>query len=30
MILAGKNKKDLEVLEVTKLKAGDIVSWNCF
>jgi methionyl-tRNA synthetase len=26
MILAGKNKKDLEVLEVTKLKAGDIVS----
>lgn len=26
MILAGKNKKDLEVLEVTKLKVGDIVS----
>jgi len=26
MILAGKNKKDLEVLEVTKLKAGDKIS----
>lgn len=26
MILAGKNKKNLEVLEVTKLKAGDKIS----
>ena len=26
MILAGKNKKDLEVLEATKLKAGDKIS----
>ena len=26
MVLAGKNKKELEVLEVSKLKAGDIIS----
>jgi len=28
MILAGKNKKTLEVLGVTKLKVGDKVSWK--
>jgi hypothetical protein len=30
MLLAGKNKKELEVLEVSKLKAGDIISWKSF